>query len=120
MRLSDSPVCRVIGCSGVSESSKNKNIERLDERPVETVEPDDRIFRFIMVIMPCPVGRQDEIAFFHEKLFAGHRGVGALPLHDEADRRHVMTMRFGDFARIDDGESDLQACVTSILSADAG
>jgi len=44
---------------------KEKNIERLDQRAVQTVEPDDRILGFIMMIMPGPIRREDQVPLFH-------------------------------------------------------
>ena len=62
-----------------------------------------------MVVVPGPIGRENQVALFHEKFLAIHRRISALALHDKSDRRHIVAVRPRHFAGIDDGKSHLQS-----------
>ena len=81
---------------------KEKYVERLNQRSVQTIQPDNWIFRLVVMIVPSPVGRENQVALFHKKFFALDRRVGPLALHDEANRRHVVPVRLCHLARIYD------------------
>ena len=78
-----------------------RRFEEIDLRKVEHVEPQHRLVRRIAVVMRRPVGGDDEIAGRHEGFLALDRGVGALAVEHEADRRGDMPMRRRDLARQD-------------------
>ena len=87
---------------------EEENIERLDQRPVQAVQPDNRVLRLVVMVVPGPVGRENQVALFHEKFLAIDRRISAPALHDKSDRRHIVPVRPRHFARIDDGKSHLQ------------
>ena len=60
------------------------------------------------MVMPGPIGRQNQIAFFHVEFFAVHCGIRACALHDETDRRHIMAVGSGHLAGIHDGKGELK------------
>ena len=79
--------------------------QQLDELDVEPVEPNHRLRGFVAVIVPGPGRGDDEIAGLHQGALAVDRGIGAVPLDDEAQRRLRMAMRRRDLA----GHDQLQA-----------
>src|SRR3546814_11166214 len=91
MRISDwsSDVCS-------SDLLIEIRFERVHQRDVEPVLPDaDRaVFRDAMLV-PGPVGRQDEIIGPERDLVAVDIGEGALTLHDEAARRGAVPVARG-------------------------
>src|SRR5947209_8579760 len=72
-------------------------LQGLDQRNVEPVEPDDGFTRIVRMVMPCQLRRQDEIAFLHHALLTINRGIGAVPLEDEAEGGGGVPMRPGAF-----------------------
>ena len=73
----------------------------IHRRHVEHVEPEHRLLRRIAVIVRRPARGDDEVAGRHEGLLALDRGICALAVEHEADRRGGVAMRGGDFARQD-------------------
>ena len=74
----------------------------IDQRHVEAVEPDHDALGFLAVVVPGPGRRHDEIAGLHVGALAVHRGVGALALDDEAERRLRVPVRGRDLAALDE------------------
>src|SRR5581483_3057677 len=69
---------------------------------IEDVQPDDRIFAGIVVIVPGPVGREHEIPRLHQHLLAFDIRVRrSVAFDDEAERGGGMTMAFRALARLD-------------------
>jgi hypothetical protein len=89
---------------------EEQNVQGLDQRPVQPVQPDNGIFRFVVMIVPRPIGRKDQISFFHGELFTAHGGVSPMALNHEANRRHVVTVRSRNLTRVNDRKRELQ-CV---------
>src|SRR5436190_561682 len=52
-------------------------IQRLGERYIEPVHPDDGFARLVAVVVPLPARREDEVARMHDHLLALDRRVGA-------------------------------------------
>ncbi len=78
-----------------------RGLEEVDLREVEHVEPQHRLLRGVAVVVRRPVGGDDEVAGRHEGLLALDRGVGALAVEHEADRRGDVAVRRRDLARQD-------------------
>ncbi len=73
-------------------------VQGLHERDVEPVQPDHRSVGVIAVVVPGEARRQDEVARRHVDALPVDGRVGAVSLHDEADRRRRVTMGAGDLA----------------------
>src|SRR5687768_18204491 len=73
----------------------------LPRPPSSTLFPYTTLFR--------SVWRQDQITFFHEKLFAVYRRVSTLALDHKANGRHIVTVRSRHLARIYNREGDLRS-----------
>ena len=68
--------------------------ERIDERDIETVHPHaDRAVGVDRVLVPGAVGRQHEIVLAERHAVAVDDRIGALALHDEAQRRRGVVVR---------------------------
>ena len=64
-----------------------------DERRVEPIEPQHVAVALVAVLVPQPVGRQDEVAWAHRQLLALDRGRRALAFDDEAERGRRVAVR---------------------------
>ena len=72
--------------------------QQFDDLDVEAVQPDHRLLCIVAMIVPRPGGCDDEIARLHRRALAIDRGVGAVTLNDEAQRRLRVAMSRRDFA----------------------
>jgi hypothetical protein len=64
---------------------KNR-VEQIDQREVESVQPDHWLVGFIAMVVPGPRGRDHEIARPYRGPLAVYRGVGAIAFDNEAQR----------------------------------
>src|ERR1019366_5123377 len=81
------------------------DVEHLDHRHVQSIEPNHRLIRFIAVIMPRPWRGNHEVARLHDRALALNRGVSAMAFDDEAQRRRGVTVCRRDLS----GQDHLQA-----------
>src|SRR5581483_5744030 len=89
-------------------------LERVHQRDVEPVLPDaGAAGALVAVVVPGPVRREHQVASVDAQLLAIDDGVGALALHDEAQRRRGVAMGRSRLA----GQHDLDA---GVQRADAG
>ncbi len=112
-------------------------IERLDHRHVEDIDPDGARLAVVVVAVPGPVGRHDQITVAHVAAQAVDEGAAALPLEHDAQRRGRVAVRAGALARQhaldgaddvgDRGEAPLemrvgqdQHAVVGIMAGDGG
>ncbi len=72
------------------------------QRHVERVEPDDRARAAMLVRVPGPARRDDEVALVHQAFLAVDDGVGAVAFEHEAQRARRMAMRPRDLAGLQD------------------
>src|SRR6266446_8367334 len=72
---------------------KKKLVERLDQRYIKPIEPDNRFSRVVRMIMPGQLRRQDQVAFLHHALLTINRGVGAASFEDKAERGSRVPVR---------------------------
>src|SRR5437762_8367908 len=63
---------------------KKKLLQRLDQRDIEPVEPDDGFSRVVCVVVPGQLRRQNKIAFLHYALLTINRRIGSVPFENEA------------------------------------
>ena len=79
--------------------------QRPHERHVQTVQPDHRLgLAVVAMVVPGPVGRQDQVAGVHGHLLALHHGEAARALDDEAQRGKGVAVGRRDLA----GQDHLQ------------
>ena len=64
----------------------------VDQRQVETIQPDNRFLPRIAVVMPAPLRRENKIAGAHGRALAIDGGKRAMAFHNKAQRRLVMTV----------------------------
>ncbi len=83
-------------------------VEEIDRRHVEHVEPDHRLLGRIAVIVRSPVRRDHEIAAAHDGLLALDRGVSAIAVEHETDRRSGVPVRGRDLARKDQLQTGIE------------
>ena len=76
--------------------------------------------RVVAVVVPGPGRGDDEIARLHRGALAVDRGIGAVPLDDEAQRRLRVAMRRRDLARHDQLQPGEQRAGDRRLAAEAG
>src|SRR5690606_38604506 len=79
-----------------------RRLEEPYDRHVEPVEPDARAIAFVAVVMERPGRRHDEVAEAHRGALATNRGIGALTLEHEAQRRRRVPMRWRRLSREDE------------------
>jgi hypothetical protein len=73
-------------------------VHRLHQRNVEHVEPDHRLGAAVLMVVPGPGWREDEVALVHGEALAFDGGGGAAAFHDEAQGVRGMAVRFGHLA----------------------
>ena len=78
-----------------------RRLEEVDLWKVQHVEPQHRLVGGVAVVVRRPVRGDDEVARRHVGFLALDRGIGALAVEHEADRRGHMSMRRGNLARQD-------------------
>ena len=81
------------------------SVEIIHHAGVQGVDPDDRFFGSVDVVVPHPVGLDQQIARLHHHGFAVRCRVGAAAGDDEAQRGVGVTVRRGGFA----GKHDLKS-----------
>ena len=74
-------------------------LERDHQRQVEPVEPHHRLVAVVVVVVPHPVRREDQVAGLHLARVAVDRRVDARARHHEADRRGSVPVRRRVLAR---------------------
>ena len=74
-------------------------VEVPGHRSVQTVQPDDRFVRRVVVVVPHPARREDEVARRHAEALAVLHGEGAIALDDEPDGRGRVPVGRRDLAR---------------------
>ena len=82
-------------------------MQRRDQRKVQTIEPNDRLFRIVGVVVPGELGRENQIAGFHDALLAIYGRVSAVALNHEAQRRRRVAVGARVFTGLDVLERDL-------------
>jgi hypothetical protein len=95
-------------------------IEQIDDRHVETVEPDHGLVARIAMVVIGPRRRQDEIARVHGGALAIDGRVGAAAFDDEPQRGGGMTMATCRFARKNELQPGVQAVGDLRRAAKAG
>ncbi len=98
---------RVVGCRRRHFVRRRAGLETVGaevamQRHIERVEPDDRARAAMLMRMPGPARRDDEVAFVHQAFFAVDDRVGAVALEHEAQRARRMAMRSRDLAGLQD------------------
>ena len=87
-------------------------VEEAQHRDVQAVQPHHRLGHaldaLVAMVVPGPGGRDDEVARVHGGALAAHRGVGALAVDDEAQRRLHMAVRGRDLARHDQLQAGIE------------
>ena len=82
------------------------------ERKVQAVQPDHGLVSVVAVVVPLPLRREDEVAFFHADFLAADGGEAAGPFDDEAEGEGLVAMRRGRLA----WQDQLETCIDSICS----
>jgi hypothetical protein len=76
-------------------------VEELHQRNVKAIQPEDRIFTVVSVVVPCHGRRNDEIAFMHNCAFAVDVRVCSVAFQHKAKRALRMTVCGSNLARQD-------------------
>src|SRR6266571_538466 len=84
------------------EGLMKADLEIFHQRPVGSVEPDHRLLRSIVMIVPGSPGCGDEVSRFHGERLPVDGRLSSAASNNESDRAHGVPMSLGYFSGLDE------------------
>ena len=97
--------CRMLH---VPQPFRKLRVHSPHSRNIETIQPDNRVGRWIAMIVPAPVGRENQVERMHRRPLTIDGGVGAAAFHDKAQRRLAVAVTGSNLARQDQLKSGIK------------